>query len=171
MALTPPVTARFSLIDDQGQSATPVRFRGRWMLVYFGFTHCKVVCPRSLAKLSAVLERVDPEAKAIVALYVTVDPERDTPDVMRNYLAEHHPRFTGLTGTREQIDEAKRSFRVFATPRAGESVAEYDVPHTAIAYLIDPAGDYRAHFAEHVDADKIVARLTTIIGEEQRACA
>lgn len=91
--------ARFSLIDHNGRRVTENDFTDSYLLVYFGFTHCKVVCPRSLAKLSRVLEGLGEKAERIRALYVTVDPARDTPEVMRAYLEGNHRRFLGLTGS------------------------------------------------------------------------
>jgi len=133
--------------------------------VYFGFTHCRVVCPRSLAKLSVVLNRLGDAAAAIKPLYITVDPARDTPEVMRGYLERDSPRFTGLTGTDDEIEAAKRSFRVFAERKAdAEDPDGYAVPHTAIAYLMGREGEYLAHFTDAVDEDAIVERIGTHIG-------
>ncbi|MBN9036424.1 MAG: SCO family protein [Rhizobiales bacterium] len=142
------IEASFSLLDHDGRRVGPETYRGRWMLVFFGFTHCKVVCPRNLAKLSAMLDGLGPAADDIVPLYITVDPERDTPERMRTWLGEHYPRFTGLTGTREEIDAARRAFRVFAQRRPETTPGDYDVPHTAIAYLLDRDGRFRDHFPE-----------------------
>ena len=133
--------------------------------MYFGFTHCRVVCPRSLAKLSVVLNRLGDAAAAIKPLYITVDPARDTPEVMRGYLERDSPRFTGLTGTDDEIEAAKRSFRVFAARKAdAEDPDGYAVPHTAIAYLMGREGEYLAHFTDAVDEDAIVERIGTHIG-------
>ena len=103
----------FSLIDHDGQDVSDETYRGQYILIFFGFTNCRVVCPRALAKLSIVLDFLGPLAGRIRALYVTVDPERDTPHAMRAFL-QSYPRFTGLTGSRQQIDCIKKAFRVFA---------------------------------------------------------
>ena len=152
--------AAFTLVDQFGARVTAADYAGNLLLVYFGFTHCKVVCPRSLAKLSDVLAEIGPRGDPIVALYVTVDPERDTPERMREYVEANYPRFVGLTGTRAQIDAAKSAFRVFAARRAtDEGAADYDVPHTAIAYLMAPDGRYLDHFADSVEKADIVKRV------------
>src|SRR5580700_5801408 len=110
----PPVAPSFTLVDHDGRPVTEADFRGRFLLVYFGFTHCRVVCPRALARLSDTLSVLGDVAGRIQPLYITVDPVRDTPAMMKTYLEPRYPRFTGLTGTHEQIDAAKCTFRVFA---------------------------------------------------------
>lgn len=155
------VAAKFDLIDHDGRSVTEVSYRGRWLLVYFGFTHCRVVCPRSLTRLSDVLSALPPDlAQKIQPLYITVDPTRDTSDVMRDYLLARFPRFVGLTGSEDQITKAKESFKVFSRPKPAPNDPDgYDVPHTAITYLIDPTGTYVAHWGETRSADDIVSEL------------
>lgn len=158
------IEARFTLLDHDGRSVSERDFRGRWMLVYFGFTNCQIVCPRSLAKLSAALEAIGADADRVVPLYITVDPERDTPEVMKAWLAQHYPRFTGLTGATSDIADAKAAFRVFAQAKADdEAPGGYVVPHTAISYLIDPEGRYRAHFLDSNDSGSIAEKLKTIL--------
>lgn len=168
--MSAPVTPQFTLTDHDGRPVSELSYRGRFALVYFGFTHCRVVCPRSLGKLGAVLARVDGRGGRVQGLYITVDPERDTPEVMRDYLRGTHARFTGLTGSAEQIDRAKRNFRVFAERRDDPEEANgYAVPHTAIAYLISPSGDYRAHFVDSLDEKSVADRLTALLEEEADA--
>lgn len=155
------VTAQFDLVDHDGRPVSQDTYRGRWLLVYFGFTHCRVVCPRSLTRLSSVLSALPADlAQKIQPLYITVDPTRDTPGVMRDYLRESYPRFTGLTGTEQQIVAAKDAFKVFSRPKPDPNdPSGYDMPHTAITYLIDPAGAYATHWAETRSADDIVSDL------------
>jgi protein SCO1/2 len=155
------VTAKFDLIDHDGFAVTHDSYAGRWLLVYFGFTHCRVVCPRSLTRLSNVLNALPPDsAQKVQALYITVDPKRDTPEVMRDYLVARYPRIKGLTGSEVQIVEAKEAFKVFSRPKPDPSNPDaYDVPHTAITYLIDPAGNYATHWADTRSAEEIVSDL------------
>ena len=154
------IDGAFALTDQDGHPVTPETYRGRWLLVFFGFTHCRLVCPRNLAKLSGVLDRLGAAADAVVPLYVTVDPERDTPERMKGWLGEHYPRFTGLTGDRASIDAARAGFRVFAQRRALPGDADgYDVPHSSMTYLVDPGGSYRTHFSETLDEETIAARM------------
>ena len=152
---------KFDLIDHNGQSVDEASFRPQWLLVYFGFTHCKVVCPRSLGKLSGVLGELGSELSAMVKpLYVTVDPERDSPERMKSYLEVSYPEFLGLTGSADQIDAAKKAFRVFAQKKADpDDPNGYDVPHSAITYLVSPDGNYVTHWADIKTASEIANDL------------
>jgi protein SCO1/2 len=160
---TPPIQATYSLIDHHGTPVTERSYRGRWQLVQFGFTSCKVVCPRALAKLTAVLDTLEHKSGSVplVALYVTVDPDRDSPAHMKAFLEASYPGFTGLTGTPEQIDRAKDAFRVFTRRRDTVDPGDgYDVQHTAITYLLDPDGRPAhcwpdTHTAETIAADLV----------------
>jgi len=136
-----------------------VSFRGRFMLVFFGFTHCRIVCPRALTKISGALDALGETLVPICPLYITVDPERDTAEVMRKFLLSY-PRIIGLTGSRTQIEEVKRNFRVFAR-RAANSLDDdnYNVPHTSITYLLDREGQFVADFNDSIPLDEMVERL------------
>jgi protein SCO1/2 len=154
------IDGRFELVDHDGHVVSEKSYRGRWMLVFFGFTHCRMVCPRALQNLSDALGRLGDLRDGITPLYVTVDPERDTPEVMRKFLAERDSPFVGLTGSREQVDAAKAGFRVFAQRSTDpEDVDGYAVPHSAMTYLLDPQGEYVDHFLAVADARDLAARL------------
>ena len=161
---------KFSLIDHDGQAVTQDSYHGQYRLVFFGFTHCRVVCPRNLARLSRILEALGPRAEDIRPLYVSVDPERDTPEVMKDFLASNYPRFTGLTGSRDQADHAKQSFRVFAERKADpDDPNGYSVPHTAITYLMDRNGAYLAHFAESLPEQEVLQRISALLDSASTA--
>ena len=151
----------FTLTDHFGKEVSEADFRGAFQLVYFGFTSCRVVCPRALAKLSGVLESLgDEAAKQIKPLYITVDPARDTPEKMKACLEADYPRFLGLTGPEAAIEDAKRCFRVFAQRKSDPADPDgYQVAHTAIAYLLDRNGSYLDHFSDATEATKIVERI------------
>jgi protein SCO1/2 len=156
--------ASFDLVDHNGRAVSQEDFAGNYLLAYFGFTHCKVVCPRSLGKLSRILDALGDEADRIQAVYITVDPERDTPAVMRRYLEDTHPRFLGLTGSEDRIAQAKQAFRVFAGFKADETAPDgYVVPHSAIAYLMGPDGTLLDHFVDALDEDEVRQRMTAAI--------
>lgn len=157
------VTAQFDLLNHDGQPVSQLSYRGRWLLVYFGFTHCRVVCPRSLTRLSNVVSALPADlAEKVQVLYITVDPQRDSPAVMREYLDTRYPGFVGLTGSEDQIAQAKDAFKVFSRPKPDpDDPAAYDVPHTAITYLIDPMGAYVVHWPETRSAEDIVTDLTS----------
>jgi protein SCO1 len=159
-----PVHASFALTDHHGRDVTDADYCGRFMLIYFGFTHCRVVCPRALARLSEALDALGELADRIQPLYITVDPVRDTPAVMKAYLQDRYPRFTGLTGTREQTDGAKRTFRVFAERATDlEDPSGYAMPHSALTYLVGPSGKYVTHFPDTIDRDALVMRLKELV--------
>jgi protein SCO1 len=133
-------------------------------LVFFGFTHCRVVCPRALSKLTAVLDDISELAERIQPLYISVDPKRDTPDVMRAFLEQNYPHFLGLTGSVEETEVARSAFRVFAGRREDPDDPDgYAVPHSALTYLIDPDGRYVTHFPDVAEADRIADSLKKLV--------
>ena len=160
----PPVRPRYSLTDHNGRDVTEDDFRGRYQLIFFGFTHCRMVCPRALSKLTEVLDGLGELADRIQPLYISVDPERDTPEVMRAFLEQNHPRFLGLTGSQEASEAARHDFRVFT--RRGDDPEDpegYAVPHTALTYVLDPEARYLAHFSDVVEADRMVERIEELV--------
>jgi len=167
----PAVGGYFLLDDYDGRRVDAFSYGERLMLLFFGFTHCAVVCPRELAKFDAALDLLGDDADAIQPLYVTIDPDRDSPAVLRAYL-DGRPRFRGLTGTPAQIDAIKKSFRVFAERRADpEAPGGYVVPHTSIAYLAAPGGQVIAHFSDALNADELASRLRALVRERRQGAA
>jgi protein SCO1 len=157
------IDGTFRLVDHHGATVSNRTFDGKLLLVLFGFTNCRAVCPRKLAEIEAVLERLGELAVRVQPLYVTVDPERDTPNVMRAFLGAY-PRFIGLTGDRAQIDEVKLRFRVFA--RRVEDASDpdnYNVPHTAVTYLMNADGGYMAHFLDGTDVEQMVNKIRELL--------
>ena len=158
----PHPTGAFALVDHDGRRVSQDSYRGFYRLVYFGFTHCRVVCPRNLAKLSAALDAIGDAANEIRPLYITVDPERDSPEVMRAFLAAY-PRFTGLTGSLDDIEQAKRAFRIFAR-KVDDEATGYAVPHSSITHVMVRDGAYAAHFLDSTPAEEIAERLRALAG-------
>jgi len=159
--MSAPVAPTFDLVDHDGQPVDQTAYRGRHVIVFFGFTHCRMVCPRALARLTAALELLGPLAERVRPLYVSVDPERDTPPVMRAFLATTAPAFTGLTGSAEQVAAAQDAFGVFSRRR--ETADGYDVPHTALTYVLDTDGRYVTHLGEALEADQLAERLRPLL--------
>ena len=159
-----PVGGNLELTDHFGKAVTVRSFGGRYVLLFFGFTHCRVVCPTALALLTGALNRLGDAADKIQPLYVTVDPDRDTPEVMRQFLHEKYPRFLGLTGSATEIAAAKNDFKVFAQKKLDEAEpGGYSVPHTAFTFILDTKGDYLGHFANGATEGEIVERLHAIV--------
>jgi len=125
----------FTLTASNGKTVTQKDFAGEPTLIFFGYTHCPDVCPATLFELSEALRALGPDKKA-AALFITVDPERDTPEVLKDYLSSFDPRIVGVTGKRDQIDPVLKEFRVYSRKIAGEG-DDYTMDHTALVYLMD----------------------------------
>ena len=153
----------FTLVDHTGKTVTEKDFRGRYMLVYFGFTHCPDVCPTGLQVMSAALEKVGAKADQVTPILITVDPERDTPEQLASYVPSFHPRLVGLTGSPEQVGAALKSYRVYAKKVDDpKSAAGFTFDHTSLLYLMDRNGDYIAHFTHAPPVDRIAERLAKL---------
>jgi protein SCO1/2 len=135
----------FHLIDQNGKPVSDTDMKGRPFLVFFGFTHCPDVCPTTLFEISEVLRKLGPDADRTGALFITVDPERDTPAAMKDYLSNFDPHLRGLTGDPAAVNAAIKAYRVYAkkVPLDG---GDYTMDHTAIVYLMDKNGHFVAPF-------------------------
>ncbi|MBX9926967.1 MAG: SCO family protein [Hyphomicrobiaceae bacterium] len=150
----------FVLTDHTGKQVTDRDFRGRNMLVFFGFVNCPDICPAGLTVISAALDQLGKDAEQITPVFVTVDPERDTVAKMAEYRRSFHPRLVALTGTREEVAVAVKAYRVFAKKVPDErDPASYTVDHSSIAYLMGPDGQFRAFFAELKKPDQLAGEL------------
>src|SRR5215471_18717052 len=135
----------FHLVDQDGRQVSDQDFRGKPLLVFFGYTHCPDVCPTTLFDVSEVLRAVGKDADRTGALFVTVDPERDTQAVMKDYLSSFDPHLRGATGDRASIDAVEKAFRVYAKKVPADN-GEYSMDHTALVYLMDKQGRFVAPF-------------------------
>jgi len=136
----------FTLVDQDGRTVTQADFKGRHMLVYFGYTFCPDVCPTELQTMSDALERLGKTAETVVPVFVTVDPGRDTPQVMKDYVRHFHPRLVGLTGSPDQTAAAAKAFKVYFAKVEGKDGAPYLMDHSSIVYLMGPDGRFLGHF-------------------------
>lgn len=165
MTTNPPKFA-FSLTDHHGHSVTEAQYHGKYALVFFGFTHCKLVCPRSLKCLSDTLNQLGRDADRINTLYISVDPERDTPDQMGKFLLRHSPRFIGLTGTLDQIKNVKKAFHVFLNRKEDRTAPDsYTMPHTAFTYIHGPDSCLLDHIDTSLDVENVTARIKKALGQ------
>jgi protein SCO1 len=135
----------FNLVDHEGRSVTERDFFGKPHLVFFGFTHCPDICPTKLFEISEALRATGDKGRALRALFVTVDPERDSPAVLKSYLGSFDDRIVGLTGTQEAIDGAVRAYRAFAR-KVPTKDGDYTMEHTALVYLMDKNGRFVGSF-------------------------
>jgi protein SCO1 len=168
MALAPVDRARaaveiggpFALVDQHGAVRTDADFRGCYLLVYFGYTYCADLCPTTLLEMAGAVEELaakSPErADRVVPVFVSVDPDRDTPDVLRGYVEGFHPRMVGLTGTPKALAQVGRRYGV-RTARSPSDTALID--HTSFVYLIGPDGRYLEHFESDAGVADLVAAL------------
>lgn len=145
----------FELVNGDGDIVTDQDFRGQWMLVYFGYTFCPDVCPTSLSTVAAALDSLDPAlAEQITPILITVDPERDTPEVIGEYVSHFHPRMVGLTGTQEQVDAAVQGYRAYYKKQPQED-GPYLMDHSAVTYLMNPEGDFVRHFSHGIAPEEM----------------
>mgnify|MGYP001311036268 CR=1 FL=1 len=143
----------FSLVDHDGQRVTDKTFLGRNLLVIFGFTYCPDVCPTELQVVTAALESLGSRADNIQPLFITIDPGRDTPEILKQYVANFHPRFVGLTGNPEEIAAVAKAYRVyFAKVDSKSGPNDYLMDHSSIMYLMDKEGKFLKHFSYTTDA-------------------
>jgi protein SCO1/2 len=150
----------FELVGKDGKTVTDKVFRGKYMLVFFGFTHCPDICPAELQVMAAALDELGEDANKVVPIFITVDPERDTPRVVADYVMNFGPRFVGLSGTPEQIAKAAKAYRVTYEKHQEEGDGDnYSVDHSAIAYLMGPDGKYVAHIPYGTPAPKMAEIL------------
>lgn len=154
----------FALVDGSGRAVTDQTFAGKPKVVFFGFTHCPDVCPAGLMHLAEAMTRLGPKADAFTPLFITVDPERDTPQVMAEYTRHFDPRIIGLTGTAEQIAEAARAYRVFYRKvPLPESALGYTMDHSSIIYVMGADGRFLTHFTHETTPEDIAQTLGALL--------
>ncbi len=145
----------FTLVDHESRPVTEEYFKGRLMLVYFGYTFCPDVCPTALTDMGDALGILGEAADKVTPVFITIDPVRDTPEHLKEYLKFFHPRLVGLTGTPEQVKAALKTYKVYAAkaPVEGGDAGDYLMDHTSIIYLMGPDGAYKAHFSHGASAE------------------
>jgi protein SCO1/2 len=153
----------FTLVDQDGRPASDRDYRGRYRIMYFGFTHCPDVCPTDLAVLGQALrrfEKSDPARAALVTpIFVSVDPGRDTPAVLKEYVGSFHPRLVGMTGTPRQIADMTRRYGAYFAKAPATAGGGYNVDHIRVAELIGPQGEPIALLPYEKGADAVAAEL------------
>jgi len=171
----PPNTANiggpFALTNQDGKHVTDADYRGKYLLVYFGYTYCPDMCPTGLQSISRALDQLGSEAAKVQPLYITIDPDRDTPAKLKDYIASFHPRIVGLTGSPPQIAAAAKAYQVYY--KRGEQVDEHDymMDHSSLIYLMNPDGKFITTFNEETDPVAMVKVLREQMAAKAKARA
>ena len=152
------IGGHFSLIDQDGKPRGDADFRGRYMLIYFGYSNCPDVCPISLGVMADAVERLGPKAARVAPIFVTVDPARDTPSILKQYLSVFSPRLIGLTGSDKNIREVEREYHVYVARHATQA-GNYAVDHSNIIYLMGPDGRFVADYDDSLGPDGLAVEL------------
>lgn len=155
----------FEMTAHTGKRLRDSDFRGRLMLVYFGFTYCPDVCPAGLQVISAALDSLGADARHVAPLFITVDPERDTPAQMQQYVSSFHKSLIGLTGSAEDVSTAARAYRVYYRKVQDAALSDYTMDHTSFIYLMDAKGVFITHFPHAVPPEKLAKRLRAEIAK------
>jgi protein SCO1/2 len=158
----PDVGGPFKLVDQTGKTVSDADFHGRYTLIYFGYSFCPDVCPTTLAVMAQALDKLGGDGKRIVPVFITIDPERDTPKVLGDYMKAFGPQFIGLTGGADAIKQAEKEYRVYAVkkpidpanPRRG-----YGMDHSSVIYLMGPDGKMVAFYDEAIQPDDLAKDL------------
>jgi cytochrome oxidase Cu insertion factor (SCO1/SenC/PrrC family) len=160
----------FALTDHHGRPVTDESFRGQYLLVYFGYGFCPDVCPTELSNMAAALDILGPKADKVVPVFITVDPERDTPEFLADYVVNFHPRLIGLTGTTETIAAVAKAYKVYyAKSRKSANSEDYLMDHTSFVYLMGPDGKFRTVFRPQTDPKKMAETIEGLMSESAAA--
>lgn len=150
-----PVGGPFSLIDHTGKVRTDAEFRGKLLVIYFGYTYCPDICPTDLQSISHAVDTLDPAGAAIQPLFITIDPERDTSEHLAEYVPSFSPRLIGLTGSPDAVRRVALAYKVFYAKAPLPESSGYTIDHTSFIYLVDPAGLYLGFLPPGTPADRL----------------
>jgi protein SCO1 len=160
----------FTLRTPDGTSVTDQTYRGKWLLVYFGYTFCPNTCPTVLMDMSLVLAQLDGEADALQPLFITVDPQRDTPDVLRQYTRSFDPRIIALSGDPQQIAAVAKAYGAYYTTRkTGAGAEDYLIDHSSYVYLMDPRGRFAQGFEADTPPDRMAQQVRELMRHATQA--
>ena len=161
-ALASAIGGPFHLVDQNGRTVTDADLKGKWQLIYFGYTHCPDACPTALNDIALALDRLGAKRSEVGAVFITVDPERDTPAVLKDYVASFDAPILALTGTPAEIAQAAKSYRVYYAKHP-EPGGDYSMDHSSIIYVMDPLGRYVTNFSQESDPKQMAAELAKLM--------
>lgn len=153
----------FSMVDHTGRAVTQADYAGRNLLVYFGFTYCPDVCPTELGTIAAALDEMGTLGEQVTPMLITIDPERDTPEALADYVSRFHPRMVGLTGSAEQVAAAARAYRVFYAKVERPEMSAYLMDHSSFIYLVGPDGRVRTLFRPESTPEAIAQSVSAYL--------
>jgi protein SCO1/2 len=160
------VGGSFELVDQTGLRRTDEDFRGKLVVIYFGYTHCPDVCPTELQSISLALDKLGAIAQAVQPLFITVDPERDTPARLAAFVSSFHPRLIGLTGSPADIRKTAIAYRTFFAKSFAPTPGDYAIDHTGFIYLVGKDGQYLGFLPPGVTPDEIADAIRARLGAE-----
>lgn len=155
----------FTLNDHDGRRRTLADFRGKAVVLFFGYLQCPNYCPLTLSKLAEVMALLGPDAQRVQVLFITVDPERDTPQALKEYVSNFHPSFLGLHATPQATPALALGFRVYYRKVPGNPPGNYHIDHAVFSYAYDPAGRLRLRLSDSLTAADIAADLRRLLHE------
>jgi cytochrome oxidase Cu insertion factor (SCO1/SenC/PrrC family) len=155
----------FELIDQTGRRRSDAEFRGKLLIVYFGYTYCPDVCPTDLMQIGLAIDKLGAAGAEVQPLFISVDPERDTPDVLAPYVAQFHPRLIGLTGNPEQIRAVADAYKAYYAKYQPPDGAVYLIDHTGFVYLMGRNGEYLGFFPPNTSAERMVEVIRQHLAE------
>ena len=158
----------FQLTTQTGARARDTDFRNKLMIVDFGFTHCPDVCPAALQLITAALDKIGSKADQIAPLFITVDPERDTPQQLKLYMSSFHKNLIGLTGSAKEISQVAKAYRIYYRKVKSEALNEYTMDHSSLIYLMDGNGEFITYFPHTTPPDKMAEKLAAEVAKLKR---
>ena len=155
----PSIGGPFSLVDQNDRTVTSDSLKGKPTLIYFGFTFCPDACPTALGVMGAAIEKLDVAGERVTPILISIDPARDTPQALKEYIGNFHPRMVGLTGTDEQIAKVAKEYRVFYQKAPGATGEDYLMDHSTLIYLMDGEGKFLTYFGPQATPDEVAEAI------------
>jgi protein SCO1/2 len=162
-ALGSAIGGPFHLTDQNGNRVTDADLKGKWSLIYFGYTHCPDACPTALNDIAVALGELGAKRAAVRPVFITVDPERDTPEALKSYVTSFDAPILALTGTQEEVAQAAKAYRVYYAKHP-EPGGDYSMDHSSVIYVMDPQGRFTATFTHESSPEQMADRLKKLVG-------
>ncbi len=162
-----PIGGPFTLINQDGETVKDTNYRGKYLIVYFGYTYCPDMCPTGLTVMARTMDLLGPDADKVQPLFITIDPTRDTPEKMKQYVASFHPRIVGLSGSPDQIATVAKAYKVYYAKGENVDNNDYMMDHSTAIYLMDPNGAFITTFAEDADPKSMADTLRGLLAGQK----